>query len=157
MLYQCSVYPLCIYCHTCISVWYMSICITIQDLPIILLFHLLCYAAVLLKFYLLCSRTRIVARLLCYLYTSLYGQQVIFERLLYQSEFANTVVRESTITLLDDDCSIRVYKLFPTILCKHMNIAINIFYIFPTMLALCLMFAMTHYFSIMGGSLITFP
>ena len=60
-------------------------------------------------------------------------------------------------TLLDDDCSIRVYKSFPTIFCKHMNIAISVFYIFPTMLALCLMFAMTHYVSIIDGSLITFP
>ena len=37
-------------------------------------------------------------------------------------------------TLLNDDCSIRVYRLFTTIFHKRINMAIYLFYIFPIML-----------------------
>ena len=56
-----------------------------------------------------------------------------------------------------DDFSIRVYQLFTEIFHKCINIAVNVLYILPIMLALYLMFSMTHYAQnyagIVGGSL----
>ena len=65
-----------------------------KNQPIMLLFLLitLCFGA--LKIYLLCSRTRILVRLVCYLCTSLQKQFItcsrqLFESMFYWSAFAN--------------------------------------------------------------------
>ena len=60
-----------------------------------------------------------------------------------------------------DDCSIRVHRLFTTILHKCLILILLLKYIiyFPVMLALCLMLSMTYYAEnyagIIGGSLDT--
>ena len=52
--------------------------------------------------------------------------------------------------LLDDDCTIRVYRSFAAIFHKCINIAIYIFYLFPIMLALCLMLSVSLYAQYVG-------
>ena len=92
--------------------------LAIRDQPIMLLFLpiMLCCSA--LKIHLLCSRTRIVVRLLCF-----YMQFCMAIHYMQQTIFIQTVllvcINESTSILLSyDDRSIRVYQLFTTIFYK---------------------------------------
>ena len=77
---------------------------------------------------------------------------------LFLRVYLRMVAKYTQCALLHDDCSIRVYWLFVTLLYKgKCKFGTNVFYIFPFALALCLMFSVTNYIhncaGMMGGSL----
>ena len=98
----------------------------------------------------LCPRTGIVVRLLCYLYAILHEHFTTCSR---QFLFMNTVllkcinerIKVYHYALSCGDSSIRVYQLFTTIFHKCLILLLTFILHFLLMLALCLMLSMTHY------------